>query len=273
MWRPLVVPTALNGFNVTSDPPNPLTVGLSVLWALRNPAPAPAGTGTIDHSPLQPVLDQLRTEGLAGLSTNPDPLASYLRMLEEVDPDELSREDSLAYWLNLYNAGVLRLAAAAYDQNLATVLRIPGGFSKSFAEVAGRSLSLDAVEHAKIRRFQDPRVHGSLVCGSASCPTLRYEPFDGPNIEVQLENQMRAFLAGGGAVLTDNTLLLSRIFRWFGGDVVRPHRMPTFLPARPEKVAVGLAGWMEPDLAEAVMGGELRVDFQPYDWSLGCSIA
>ncbi|NNC43079.1 MAG: DUF547 domain-containing protein [Acidimicrobiia bacterium] len=261
------------GFNVHNDSPNLLTVGLSVLWSLRMPAPAPTGTGTFDHARLQPILDQLKTDGLATLSTNRGVLTSYIGMLGDVDPDELTRDESLAYWLNLYNAGALRLAAEAYDRNLATVLRIPGGFSKPFATVAGRSLSLDAIEHAKIRRFKDPRVHGSLVCGSVSCPTLRYEPFEGRNLEDQLEDQMRAFLAGGGAVLTDETLFLSRIFSWFGGDVVRPHRMPTFLPARPETVAMALAAWMPPDMADVAMGGELRVDFQPYDWSLGCSIA
>ena len=53
----------------------------------------------------------------------------------------------------------------------------PGAFDAPWAMVGGESLSLNDIEHGKIRRFRDPRIHAALVCGSVSCPTLRYEPF------------------------------------------------------------------------------------------------
>lgn len=200
-------------------------------------------------------------------------LADYLGLLEDIEPDQLDRDEALAFWLNLYNAGALSLAAKAYSKDLASVLRVPGGFSRPTLTVSGKKLSLDAIEHAKIRRFKDARIHGALICGSVSCPTLRSTPYTGAGLLDQLDDQMRNFLAAGGAVFQDDRLSLSRVFLWFGGDIVRPHRMPTFIPAKPESVARSLAGWMLPDLADWVMGPELSVDYLDYDWALGCSIA
>ena len=45
---------------------------------------------------------------------------------------------ALAYRLNLYNAGALAPARRAFDATEQTVLRMPGGFSEPFVEVAGR---------------------------------------------------------------------------------------------------------------------------------------
>lgn len=258
---------------MSSESPNPLSVGLSVLWALRHPSPSPTGTGSVDHDRLRPILDHLRSGGVGVLPDLQDELASYRSWLESFDPDTLTRDEALAYWLNLYNTGALELVGEAYSNDLATVLRIPGGFRRPFTTVAGKALSLDDIEHSKIRRFNDPRVHGSLVCGSASCPTLRFEPFDGDRLLHQLDDQMRAFLTGGGAVQHDGELHLSRILLWFGGDFVTPHRMPTFIPARPASVAAAVAGWMEPALADRVMGSDLEIRFQPYNWSLACAVS
>ena len=151
----------------------------------------------------------------------------------------------------------------------------PGGFSRTWAEVAGEELSLDDVEHGKIRRFGDPRIHGALVCGSVSCPTLRYEPYAGDRLDAQLDAQMRAFLAGGGArVDRDRGVLgLSRVFLWYGGDFTRPHRMPTWLPARRRHLTSVISRWLSPADATWVAQTTPTVEFAPYDWALACSIA
>lgn len=193
---------------------------------------------------------------------------SYLAQLSDVEPNELSRDEALAFWLNLYNAGAIRLAIEAHRQGEESVLRIPGAFSRPLVTVDGEDLSLDAIEHAKLRRFRDPRIHGALVCGSLSCPTLRSEPYTGEALDHQLDDQMREFLAGGGAVPDGpDGVLLSRIFLWFGADFVRPDRMPTFIPATKGQILDAVRPWLPDSVADT-----RRVDFQPYDWSLACSI-
>lgn len=194
--------------------------------------------------------------------------------MEEVDPDTLSVDGALAFWLNLYNAGALSLAADALEAGEATVLRVPGAFDSPWAMVNGESLSLNDIEHGKIRRFRDPRVHAALVCGSVSCPTLRYEPFDG-TISAQLDDQMQSFLAAGGALVDRDAgvLQLSRVFLWYGGDFVRPGRMPTWLPARRRDISRAIAGWLPADDAEWVVASTPDVAYATYDWGLACSIA
>ena len=249
-----------------SESPNPVAAAFSMLRALRVGKPAPLGDGEIDHADFGDVLDALRTNGIRGMGPHRDQISTYRTQLEGVDPDSLDGAAALAFWLNLYNAGAIDLAADAAGTDKSSVLRIPGAFTKPWATVAGETLSLSDIEHGKIRRFGDPRIHSALVCGSASCPTLRYEPYVGAGLEAQLESQMRSFLANGGAVSDGSTVLLSRIFLWYGGDFVRPHRMPTWLPARKRTLLSSLSRWLDPSTTD------LPVAFQSYDWGLACSI-
>jgi hypothetical protein len=113
-----------------------------------------------------------------------------------------------------------------------------------------------------------------LVCGSASCPTLRYEPFAGAALDAQLNDQMAAFLAGGGVVIdrSANVLALNRILLWYGADFVRPHRMPAWIPASKRAIAEAITPWLDDAATAWLETAEPEISFQPYDWSLPCSI-
>jgi hypothetical protein len=257
---------------MSSDRPNYLKFGWSMLRAQRVAKPRPAGSGSVDHTGLGAVLDVLADAGVPGLAGQRPQIAAYVDDLAALDPDQLSRNEALAFWLNLYNAGALDLAARTALQRDRSVLRVPGAFSRPWVRVAGEALSLDDIEHGKVRRFGDPRIHGALVCGSASCPTLRYEPYAGPAVDKQLDHQMRAFLAGGGARYDEalQRLELSRIFKWYGADFVRPHHMPAWIPASKQAVVAAVEQWLDPGLRKRV--GTTAIGFQPYDWTLACSI-
>ena len=244
-----------------------------MLRAMRVRSPQPSGTAVVDHHSLGEVLDTLAESGVRGLESQRPRLADYAAYLATIDPDDLSRDEALAFWLNLYNAGALDLAARAAAQHDTSVLRVPGGFSKPWVTVADERLSLDDIEHGKVRRFGDPRIHGALVCGSASCPTLRYEPYRGATVVEQLDDQMRAFLVGGGARYDEASqrLELSRIFKWYGADFVRPHSMPSWVPASKRAVATAIKEWLDPDLGDLV--DRAGIGFQSYDWTLACNIA
>jgi hypothetical protein len=201
-------------------------------------------------------------------------LRDYRDRLQHVDPDRLDRNHALAYWVNLYNAGALDLAAATVASGMESVLRLPGGFQRPWAEVAGESLSLDAIEHAKIRRFGDPRIHGALVCGSASCPTLRYEPYDGAHLDEQLDAQLRSFLISGGARpdRESGKLVVSRVLLWYGGDFTRPHRMPAWLPAGKRRLLSAVTPWLDPEVVRWTKQSNATLAYQPYSWSLACAV-
>ncbi|MEA2009930.1 MAG: DUF547 domain-containing protein [Actinomycetota bacterium] len=257
-----------------ADEPNPIAVAISIFRARRVRRPDPSGTGEVESTDLGHVLETLRSDGISALPNERARLDAFRDRSQDVDPDSLSRDGALAFWLNLYNAGALAVASDAFESGATTVLRTPGVFDAMWATIAGESLSLNDIEHGKIRRFGDPRIHGALVCGSASCPTLRYEPF-GENLDAQLDDQMRSFLAGGGAAIdrTTGTLRLSRIFLWYGGDFTRPNRMPTLLPSRKRALAEVVAGWLPDADADWVVSTSPKVEYATYDWGLACSIA
>lgn len=258
---------------MTGDSPNPLLAGWSMLRSTRVNRPRPVGgVSSPGDGEFAAVLSTLRDGGVPALAGRRATLSSYRATLESVDPDRLTRNESLAFWINLYNAGALDLAAEAFVAAEPSVLRVPGAFRKPWVNITGEELSLDDIEHGKIRRFGDPRIHSALVCGSASCPTLRYEPFRGADLDSQLENQMRSFLSAGGALYdaADGKLRLSRVFLWYGSDFVRPHRMPTWIPVRKRAVAQAVSRWL--DLQDRKASATARVEFMSYDWGLACSI-
>lgn len=246
-----------------------------MLRARRVPRPNPSGSGTVDHKGLRAVLSAVSGGGIGAIGPLNPEIAEYIDELATVDPDELPRDEALAFWLNLYNAGALRAAGQAKAIDADSVLRIPGALTKPWIEIAGERLSLDQIEHGKIRRFSDPRIHGSLICGSVSCPTLRETPFTGTGLDDQLEDQMTSFMSrGGGSVdRATRTVTLSRVFKWYGRDFVAPSRMPTILPAGGNRIAAAVAPWLSAEDAAFVTNERPAVRFAAYDWGLGCSIA
>ena len=257
-----------DGVVLPVEQPNPIQVAWRVVRVLaRTRRPAPNGSGTVDHSSLIAVLQALAEGGIPAVAGHDRALRHYVDKAAGVDPDALSRHEALAFWVNLYNAGAVDLAAQTYLSGAPSVLRTPGGFSKPIVAVDGEPLSLDAIEHGKIRRFGDPRIHGALVCGSLSCPTLRSLPYSGTDLDKELDNQMVSFLQDGGAQLRDDVLWLSRVLLWFGTDFVRPHRMPTFIPTSKKRTLRAIRPWLPEEMRNVE-----QVRFQDYDWTLGCQV-
>ena len=254
--------------------PNPIRIALGMLNALRVARPASDGDLTLDHSSFGPVLDALAARGgLANVARND--LETYLSHISGVDPADLRHDEALAFWINVYNALAIRLALDATDQEAESVLDLRAAFHSKEVTIAGEALSLIEIEHGKIRRFGDPRIHAALVCGSLSCPTLRPEPFDGSKVSAQLENQMQTFLASGGAVIDRDagSVSLSRVFLWYGPDFVRPTRMPSFVPVSKGRLLGALAPWLSGTDQTWVQAANPEVEFQSYDWGLGCAVA
>jgi hypothetical protein len=118
---------------------------------------------------------------------------------------------------------------------------------------------LDDIEHKILRpRFKDPRVHFAVNCASKGCPPLRSEPYYGSTLEQQLDEVTRGFINDQGRNrLEDQTLYVSRIFKWFSKDF--------------DNDVVGFfAKYAESDLKERLIagGGKIRVTYLDYDWSL-----
>ena len=198
----------------------------------------------------------------AGFKRDEARLDQYLKVLEQVDPEHLPREEQFAFYINTYNAWTIKLILTGYPgvksiKDLGSLLQSP--WKKEFVRINGKTLTLDDIEHSVLRpRFKDPRVHFAIVCASKSCPPLISEPYRGATLDAQLTRVTSDFLNGpANSRLEGNTLRVSSIFKWFAEDF--------------NKDVVGFyLRFAQGELKQKLQAGRDRIEvkYLDYDWSL-----
>jgi enoyl-CoA hydratase/carnithine racemase len=154
-----------------------------------------------------------------------------------------ARADALAFYADAYNALVIRgVIRAGFPRS---VLDVKGFFDKATHAVAGRGLTLDALEKEVIRPLGNPLHHFILVCGAVGCPSLEPRALVGSDVEARAEAAARRYLATAhGARRAAPSLQLSRIFEWYAADFGGP---------------AGVRAWVRPRLP-AALAAELGPD-------------
>ena len=166
---------------------------------------------------------------------------SLANELKDFNPALLTgRGDRLAFWINLYNTivvdGVVRLGIEK------SVKEVRGFFKRIKYDIGGYHFSPDDIEHGIFRansraphhptrqfhpgdsrkRFSlkevDARIHFALVCGSHSCPPIKF--YSSEHIDSELDLAAANFINGADVLLSpeDMVLRLSMIFKWYEGD-------------------------------------------------------
>lgn len=186
-----------------------------------------------------------------------------------------------AYWLNAYNATVLRGVAEA-PAGLRSVQDLApdfGFFRRRRWSIDGRELTLDQIEHGELLEvFHDPRFHMGLNCGARSCPPLRASAYDPARVDRQLDEQSSRYVNAPGSVVIDEAahrVTVVQLFEWFARDLERP------VPGRPPSGARGPIGFVYSFAAPALRarltavcgadGAGCTLAHPPYDWALNSS--
>jgi hypothetical protein len=148
--------------------------------------------------------------------------ASLLERLALFDSTTLTEKEKLAFYINAYNLLAIKLVT---DHKPTHSIRDIGTWfrpvwQKPAGVLAGKTISLDTIEHKILRKMKEPRIHFALVCASMSCPDLRTEAYTSKKLETQLEDQTRTFLANKtkGFKISGETIYVSKIFDWFSED-------------------------------------------------------
>ena len=206
--------------------------------------------------------------------------------LRAFDPLSLtSRQEKLAFWINLYNALVIHAVLALGVRRSITEGRLGllAFFRRAAYNVGGRRVSCEDIEHGILRGNRghpavpgphfgpadprrawvvfppDVRVHFALNCASRSCPPVRF--YEAQSIAAQLEQATRGFLSSTVAIAPGaDALSLPKIFGWYAGDFGGRSGTIDFL----------LRHLPEDNLREWLRGRKntLRLKYLPYDWSL-----
>ncbi len=142
----------------------------------------------------------------------------YLNLLSDLPPQESwSKDETLAYWINVYNAYTIKLILDNYP--IKSIKDIKGPWSHRFIRIGEKWYTLNDVEHRIIRKMDEPRIHFALVCAAVSCPRLYNKAFTEKDLEADLDLLTRGFLSDTSKnELSENAIKLSRIFKWYGGD-------------------------------------------------------
>ena len=203
-----------------------------------------AGAATApDHKLWDELLKKyINNEGFVdykGMISEKPKLEAYLDILSNNAPnDSWSKNEKLAYWINVYNAFTVKLIVDNYplesikDLNpsisLPTVNTI---WAKDWFKIGGEDFSLDRVEHKILRKdFEEPRIHFAVNCASYSCPVLRPEAFTAAKVDQQLEEQAISFINDPKRnQITKDRVDISKIFSWFGGDFNNGQTLIQFL--------------------------------------------
>lgn len=191
-------------------------------------------------------------------------LNQYRQRLSRVEADDLSRDEALAYWMNLYNASTVHLIAKNYPVDSIKNLGgwVQSVFDKKFIPTQRGKLSLNNVEHDIIRpTFDEPRIHFALVCAAKSCPPLRYEAYTADELDSQLADQAHRFLSSKMNQFTLSngslSLELSSIFYWYGEDF-----------GGEDGIADYLRNHLPSKQADLIEEDRYGISYRDYDWSL-----
>ena len=237
-----------------------------------------SGAETFDYTPLNRALGRVvNAQGRVdyeAVKTDAD-LQAFVDQLAQISPDthpELfpGRADSLAFWINAYNACVLAGVAKAYPISSVTEIAPDFGFFKMYRfVVGGRRFTLDHIEHEIIRpQFADPRIHAAINCAAVSCPRLLNKVFTSDELDDQLNAVMRDMIRNPMHVqinMEEGVVNLSAIFDWFSSDFT------SYVQAREvgETVLDYISLFLSKnDIQYLQNHPDLQIVFLDYDWSL-----
>lgn len=211
---------------------------------------------SLDHTPwdilLKKYVDAHGNVDYAGFKKDTVLLDNYLDYLAE-NPiaNTAEKEERLAYYINLYNAGTVHLILEHYPLKSIKDLFRPWG--KDWIRIGSAMYSLGEVEHDMLRKMAEPRVHFAINCASYSCPKLLNEAYTASKIEEQLKRATTDFINDPSKnKISQDGVALSKIFKWYRDDFTEEKSLIDYLNT----------------YADIKISRDSDIDYLTYDWGL-----
>lgn len=179
-------------------------------------------------------------------------LDTYLDQLSNNPPQpKWSKSETMAYWINAYNALTVRMILAHYPVKSIRDLHGGNPWDVDCFETGGQRYSLNKIENNILReKIGDARVHFALNCAARSCPPLYNRAFTANQLDTQLTDRTKRFLRDPNAnVIGRDRVLLNRVFEWYAADF---EDLPAFLTT----------------FSGITVLQRAQVEYLDYDWSL-----
>lgn len=155
-----------------------------------------------------------------------DLLQNYITRLSQIHIQNYTRDEQLAFWLNLYNALTVQVIADYYPVETIQDIKIsPGLFNSgpwgaNLVKVDGVQLSLDDIQNRIIRPiWNDPRTLYAMSHATIGGANLPKEAFQGSTINNQLNQAAYEYINSLRAIqIVEGKLIVSKIYDWFKDD-------------------------------------------------------
>lgn len=233
--------------------------------------------GQLDHGQWDRVLKQYVHHGRVNyqsLAQNRILLDAYLYEIEALPVSvlqTLGREERIAFWINLYNASVIRMILDEYP--IASIDEIPAVHDTRTIQAAGDYFSLSELRDQVLRQgFRDERVLVALVSGRMDSPLLFGEAFRGDRLDEQLDQVSSEFVDDNKfnrIVVGERKIDLSPLFQDFGLDFVLNFRSPSPPPhfSEAEAAVIGFILHHSDDSEKRLFlnTGRYRLSYLPRD--------
>jgi hypothetical protein len=125
-----------------------------------------------------------------------------------------TRNEIKAFWINVYNANLIKLVADNYPLKSINYIQEP--FKKDFINIGGVVVSLEYIENEIIKEFSDPRMYFALYCATNASPKMKNMAFNQDNIESLLNECAIDFINDDTKNVYNKelqTMMLSMIFQ------------------------------------------------------------
>jgi hypothetical protein len=210
-------------------------------------------------------------------------LDSYVSLLATASVDTLSRDEQMAFWLNAYNALVLRTVVDHYpiqgrssEYPAKSIRQISGAFERLPHHVAGRTLTLDQIEQTVLSGFHDPRVYFALGRGAVGSGRLRSEAFTPARLQEQLADVAAECVTRAQCLTIDREngkVGASSIFSWREKEFAAayadkaPASYATRSPIERSLIAFVLPRLLATEV-EFIAKNTFKLTYSTFDWTL-----
>ena len=262
-------------------------IGAVVLIAIAALSGVSAAQSNL-HAPFDRILDTYVREGQVYYRALKLERANLDRYVASLDIPaaalaKMSKPAQQAFWLNAYNALVLRTVIDAYPINgkapaypSRSVRQIPGAFERLKHRVAGESLTLDEIEATRILPFGDARMLLALGRGALGSNRLRSEAFTADLLETQLTEVVKECVTKEVCFRLDQqgrTVEVTSIFGWHAAafekhvpaDAVGPWANRTPLE---RAIITMLAPHLFTAERDFLRGNTFQLKYRDFDWTL-----
>lgn len=189
----------------------------------------------VDHSIWNGLLKKYVSStgkvNYAGIKAEKSKLQSYLNILAKGAPAGASRPETMAFWINAYNAFTVKLIVDNYP--VKTIKSLKGGkpWDAKFIKIGSQTYSLNQIEHEILRKkYFDARLHFVLVCAAVSCPKLLNKAYTANTLYSDMDKQARYFINNGTKnKITAGSVQVSQLFNWYKTDFTKKGSLLSFI--------------------------------------------